>query len=156
MHRRRRDAVHALQEGTETETKTLTFAAIHAKQLVTTKWDYGERETTLNATPAVMPPTPSRMSGNEEVWQGAQTAQASFRTDVWGVVCALVKIGDEDIRREGEGLPCLLGLGKNSSQVALDMCVPFKKMFVGRALVKDASRSMSGIACKGLRVNMRT
>ena len=30
----------------------------------------------------------------------------------------------------------------------------FKRVFVGRALVEDASRSMSGTACEGLRVNI--
>ena len=85
-------------EPNEPETKTLTFAAVLAKQLVDNNWDDGEHE----ATPAVMPPPPPRMSGNSEVWHGAKTAQDSFQTNVGVVACALVKIVDEDNRREGD------------------------------------------------------
>ena len=90
------------QRPDDSETKTLTFAALLAKKLVDNKWDDGERETALNATPAVMPPPPPRMSGNAEVWQGAQTAPARLPTHAGSAGCALVKIEDEDNRREGD------------------------------------------------------
>lgn len=51
----------------EPETKTWTFAPVIAKKRVENIWDDGEHEATLNATQAVMPPPPSRMSGNSDV-----------------------------------------------------------------------------------------
>ena len=87
---------------------------------------------------------PPRMSGNSEVWHGAQTAQASFQTNVRGVACALIKIEDVDNRREGD------------KHKGCHVCWDWKKefanrnghasavtnVFAGRALVKDASRSI--------------
>ena len=107
-------------EPNEPETKTLTFAAVLAKQLVDNNWDDGEHE----ATPAVMAPLPPRMSGNSEVWHGAQPAQASFQTNAGDVACALVKIEDEDNRREGDKRK---GCHVCSSQIAMGMRVPSKR-----------------------------
>ena len=90
------------QRSDDSETKTLTFAAVLAKKLVDNKWDDGERETALNATPAVMAPPLPRMSGNSEVWQGAQTAPARLRTHAGSAGCALVKIEDDFGRRDGD------------------------------------------------------
>ena len=86
----------------EPRTTTLTFAAILAKQLLDNKWDDGDNSRASNATPDVMAPPPPRMSSNSEVWQGAQTAPARFQTHVEGAMCALVKIEDEENRREGD------------------------------------------------------
>jgi hypothetical protein len=75
----------------------LTFAAILAKQLLHNRWDC-ESE----ATPSQMPPPPSRVLGNERVWQRAQSAPARSEIHAGGTICALMKIVDEYGRRVGD------------------------------------------------------
>jgi hypothetical protein len=90
----------------EGRTTTLTFAAILAKQLLDNTWDC-ESEESSHATPRQMPPPPSRVSGNAEVWQWAQSAPAQSQIHAVNVSCTLVKIADEYGRREGgKRRPC--------------------------------------------------
>ena len=135
----------------ELRTTTLTFTAILANQLLDNKWNDCASETSLNVTPVVMPPPPLRRSGNSEVWHGTQTAQASFQTHVGGLVCALVKIEDEDNRRDGDkrrGCHVCWDLEKNNRKSQW-VCARLQKGVCG-----PGTGSKSGTACEGLRVNI--
>ena len=82
-------------------TKTLTFAAVLAKQLLDNRWDC-EGEEASHATPSQMLSPPSRVSGNAEVWQRAQSAPARSPMHDGCIMSTLVKIEDEYSRRNGD------------------------------------------------------
>jgi len=85
----------------EGRTRTLTFAAVLAKQLLDNRWEC-ESEGASNATPSQMPPPPPRLSGNAEVLQRPQSAPARTRIHDGDRMCALVEIEDEYGRRDGD------------------------------------------------------
>jgi hypothetical protein len=88
------------RKGDEDRRKVLIFAALLAKQLLKNQWEDGESEQASHTTPGQMPPPPSRVSENTEVWQRPRSAPAGYRMHVFGATCTLIKIEDELGRRD--------------------------------------------------------
>jgi len=108
----------------EARNKTVTFAAILAKQLLDNEWDDGNISAT-NESPSQMPPPPPRHTGSSAGLQRPQSAPA--RTQVHHVdrMCDLVKIMDEYGRREGDKRKaCLLGGAQKKNKDRMAVRVP--------------------------------
>ena len=85
----------------EASKKTVTFAAILAKQLVDNEWDDGNISAT-NETPSQMPPPPLHHTGRSAGSQRPQSAPARTQVHYADRICELVKIVDEYGWRDGD------------------------------------------------------